>query len=920
MPNRRRFAVVVTSLLTLFAVAAAILWPSGAAPAAAQGAEPEVACFEIAADWLICEAPTPATVQTSGPCATGTAVPDAANNPGLVADCTALLEAKDTLRGTGALNWSADLVITAWEGVTVSGTPSRVSALDLAGRWGPWLMGTIPPALGELSQLRELDLRQNQLSGPIPSALGDLAQVRKLNLQRNQLSGPIPPALGGLAHLKSLSLSYNRLTGAIRAQLGNLAALERLYASSNRLSGAIPPELGKLASLESLSLSRNQLTGAIPPELGDLGQLRILELTQNLLTGQIPPRLGDPPHLAELRLAWNRFTGCLPRELTQVRRNDLDQLSLDPCPVPSAADAPSPGPEAAALSAPAQAIAVPLLDAPVPEPWQPAIREIPTDHAALGRVQHPRSETIDVTLDEAAGLFFLDVATGAIEGWIGPSRPFASPSNRYVYLHSATRPVLYDRWAERTFTWDPADIALVFQSTGGLLNWGTGSGERLVFQQGLRYAVVDASMDAVAWFSLDRKVLRGTPRGWWAHPEGTHLLLRSVVRFGNEDPLALVLYAIDLSDGSVTTVELPLPGRIDPYPSVHITAATITVIAIDRARRTCTITRYDWRLSRLSHSAVCCDRPWGDLSPDGTLFAVPTVFITPRDIEPSSYPILSVTSIFDTSTGAELLRVKGALRLEGLFYVHFGRNRWLADSSGLVLDTRDGPRILHPDGTWRGGDGGLPALLIPSRDDPDRLDAPPYPLDGRLPLYLHPCDGADDSDVGEGQCRVLSARVVDGDGAELASARLRLNIPPGTAWDIPPYRIGSQAFSRTSWGRTSDELRIHLVLGGPYEGVQFTPALPAAIERPPFTPRTALTIAANDTCWPLREAPDEGADHRACLSADTVVSLVEAPPDYIYDDDYPIPLGQILGFWVRVRTEEGVEGWMHVDGLRWAPE
>ncbi|MDE2753106.1 MAG: hypothetical protein OXI83_11060, partial [Gemmatimonadota bacterium] len=532
-------------------------------------------------------------------------------------------------------------------------------------------------------------------------------------------------------------------------------------------------------------------------------------------------------------------------------------------------------------------------------PWQPAIREIPTDHAALGRVQHPRSDTTDVTLDETAGLFFLDVATGGIEGWMGPSQPIPSPGNRYVYLPSATRPVLYDRWAERSFTWDPADLALVSESTAswpddppggympgreytsGLLGWGTGPDEHLVFRHGSRYAVVDASLTAVAWFALGRKVLRGTPNWWWAHPEGTHLLLRSDVRFGNAAPLALVLYAIDLSDGSVTTVELPLPGRIDPYPSVHITAATITVIASDRARRTCTITRYDWRLSLLSHSAVWCDRPWGDLSPDGTLFAVATVFIHPLPLEPSSYPVLSVMSIFDAHTGAERIRVKGAMRLEGISDVHIGRNRWLADSSGLVLDTRDGPRILHPDGTWRVGDGGLPPLLIPSRDDPDRLDAPPHRLDAALPTYLHYCNGADDTDGAEGQCRVLSARVVDGDGGELASVRMRLHIPLGTAWDLPRHRIGKQAYSRSSWGLTSDELRIHLVMGGPYQGGGFTPTLPAAIERPPFTLRTALTIAANDTCWPLRDAPDEGADDLACLSADTLVSLVEAPPDYI---------------------------------------
>ena len=85
--------------------------------AAAQSTGPVAACFEITAGWRICAAPAAATAeraaaQTPGPCATGAAVPDAANNPGLVADCTALLTAKDTLRGTAPLNWDAGLMIT----------------------------------------------------------------------------------------------------------------------------------------------------------------------------------------------------------------------------------------------------------------------------------------------------------------------------------------------------------------------------------------------------------------------------------------------------------------------------------------------------------------------------------------------------------------------------------------------------------------------------------------------------------------------------------------------------------------------------------------------------------------------------------------------------------------------------------------
>ena len=75
---------------------------------------------------------------------------DAANNPGLVTDCEALLAARDTLAGTATLNWSADTPISDWEGVTVEGPPQRVMELDLTDKQ---LSGSIPSALGNLSSL-----------------------------------------------------------------------------------------------------------------------------------------------------------------------------------------------------------------------------------------------------------------------------------------------------------------------------------------------------------------------------------------------------------------------------------------------------------------------------------------------------------------------------------------------------------------------------------------------------------------------------------------------------------------------------------------------------------------------------------------------------------------------------------------------
>ena len=53
------------------------------------------------------------------PC--GKAVPDQANNPGLMQDCFALLGLKDELAGSAALNWSVDVAMAEWDGVTTEG-------------------------------------------------------------------------------------------------------------------------------------------------------------------------------------------------------------------------------------------------------------------------------------------------------------------------------------------------------------------------------------------------------------------------------------------------------------------------------------------------------------------------------------------------------------------------------------------------------------------------------------------------------------------------------------------------------------------------------------------------------------------------------------------------------------------------------
>ena len=262
--------------------------------------------------------PTPPVIskkEAKQGCKSQGAVSDAANNAGLVGDCVVLLRAKDKLRGGGALNWAVDVSMSRWDGVTLAGSPLRVTRLALTERG---LNGTIPNQLSQLSDLTYLDLEGNGLSGKIPRQLSKLSKLESLVLSDNKLSGKIPAGLGSLSEVKELDISVNYLSGSIPTGLGNLSKLEHLDLDDNTLRGKIPAELGSLSKLETLWLNGNRLGGSIPSELGNLSNLEQLDLADNKLSGSVPSELGNLSNLEILWLNGNKLKGCLPRALLET--------------------------------------------------------------------------------------------------------------------------------------------------------------------------------------------------------------------------------------------------------------------------------------------------------------------------------------------------------------------------------------------------------------------------------------------------------------------------------------------------------------------------------------------------------------------------------------------------------------------------
>ncbi|XP_077226228.1 uncharacterized protein LOC143859395 [Tasmannia lanceolata] len=265
----------------------------------------------------------------------------------------ALLSFKDGITSDplGALSsWNHTLHFCNWNGITCGRRHQRVTVLNLSGQN---LVGTLSPAISNLTFLREIHLQENSFNGQISQDIGRLFRLRYLNMSHNSLGGEIPSNLSTHCRdLQIINLGYNELIGKIPIQLSTLPKLFSLYLGPNLLTGSIPPQLGNVSALIYLFLGGNRLVRHIPDDLARISHLKWIVLSENLLSGTVPssvynnlsfletfavavnqlhgtlpPSIGfSLPNLQYLLLGFNQFTGHIPNSLSNV--SSLEWLGM----------------------------------------------------------------------------------------------------------------------------------------------------------------------------------------------------------------------------------------------------------------------------------------------------------------------------------------------------------------------------------------------------------------------------------------------------------------------------------------------------------------------------------------------------------------------------------------------------------------
>ena len=133
------------------------------------------------------------------------------------------------------------------------------------------------------------DIQHNMLHGPIPREIFLISTLSDfMYFQSNMFIGSVPLEIGNLKNIADIDLSNNQISGEIPLSIGDCQSLQYFKLQGNFLQGPIPASVSRLKGLQVLDLSHNYFSGDIPQFLASMNGLASLNLSFNHFEGQVP--------------------------------------------------------------------------------------------------------------------------------------------------------------------------------------------------------------------------------------------------------------------------------------------------------------------------------------------------------------------------------------------------------------------------------------------------------------------------------------------------------------------------------------------------------------------------------------------------------------------------------------------------------
>ncbi|XVF00290.1 hypothetical protein REPUB_Repub03eG0272200 [Reevesia pubescens] len=239
------------------------------------------------------------------------------------------LEMFSKLRKLEALDLSSNHLSLKYSNINVNYTLPNLVVLNLSS----CKMGGFPIFLRALTNLRRLDLSNNDIHGKIPEWFWEVGrnslihlnlslnfltvfqqmpwnQINVIDLHSNLLQGKLPILP---SYTIFFSISNNSLIGAISSQICNASYLQILDLSRNNLSGILPQCLLNFSeTLIVLNLQMNKFHGMIPTSIANVCGLKYIDFNDNQLEGRLSPAMANCRNVEVLNLGNNKINDTFP--------------------------------------------------------------------------------------------------------------------------------------------------------------------------------------------------------------------------------------------------------------------------------------------------------------------------------------------------------------------------------------------------------------------------------------------------------------------------------------------------------------------------------------------------------------------------------------------------------------------------------